>query len=75
MGGCFCHASQLGNELKALPPGASSERDLTWFGFSALADLSSDGSRVLFTELPEGAAEGGRHVFATDRWHSGRPFG
>jgi Tol biopolymer transport system component len=48
-----------GAELKALPPGASAERDLTWLGFSSLADLSSDGSRVLFSELRPGAPETG----------------
>ena len=48
-----------GDELKALPPGASAERDLTWLGFSELADLSLDGSRVLFTELLPGAPETG----------------
>jgi hypothetical protein len=51
--------ANIGIDLHALPPGASYERDLTWFGFSRLADLSSDGRRVLFTEFPEGAAEGG----------------
>ena len=46
-------------ETTALAPGASKERDLTWLGLSQLADLSDDGRRVLFTELPEGAGEGG----------------
>jgi len=58
-----------GVELKALPPGASAERDLTWLGFSTVADLSSDGSRVLFTELLPGAPETGvtylRHTDGT----------
>ena len=40
-------------------PGESKERELTWLGLSQVADLSKDGSRVLFTELPEGAGEGG----------------
>jgi eukaryotic-like serine/threonine-protein kinase len=39
--------------------GASKERELTWLGLSQVADLSKDGSRVLFTELPEGSGEGG----------------
>jgi Tol biopolymer transport system component len=47
------------DELNALPPGASTERDLTWLGNSVPADLSSDGRRVLFTELLAGAAETG----------------
>jgi eukaryotic-like serine/threonine-protein kinase len=46
-------------EITALAPGAAKERDLTWLGLSQLADLSNDGRRVLFTELPEGAGEGG----------------
>jgi hypothetical protein len=43
----------------ARPPGASRESDLTWLGISMVAALSDDGRRVLFTELPEGAGEGG----------------
>jgi serine/threonine protein kinase len=58
-----------GDELKVLPPGASAERDLTWLGFSTVADLSSDGSRVLFNELLPGAPETGvtylRHTDGT----------
>ena len=46
-------------EMMALAPGAARERDLTWLGLSDLADLSADGRRVLFTELPEGAGTGG----------------
>ena len=49
----------FGIEMVALAPGVSKERDLTWLGLSSLADLSDDGRRVLFTELPEGAGEGG----------------
>ena len=55
--------------MNALPPGASAERDLTWLGHSALADLSSDGSRVLFTELLPGSAATGVYILATDRCH------
>ncbi len=47
-------------EMMALPPGAARERDLTWLGLSSVADLSSDGRRVLFTELPIGAGAGGQ---------------
>jgi len=46
-------------EIVGLAPGASRERDLNWLGASQLADLSDDGRRVLFTELPEGGVEGG----------------
>jgi Tol biopolymer transport system component len=47
-------------EMMALGPGASRERDLTWLGLSALADLSISGRQVLFTEQPEGGGEGGQ---------------
>ena len=50
-------------DLDALPPGATTERDLTWFGFSALSDLSSDGKWVLFTE---GADPGVTYLRKTD---------
>jgi hypothetical protein len=46
-------------DMVARAPGESKERELTWLGMSQVADLSTDGSRVLFTELPEGAGEGG----------------
>jgi Tol biopolymer transport system component len=46
-------------ELMALSPGASKERNLTWLGLSRLADLSDDGSQVLFSVFAEGGAEGG----------------
>jgi eukaryotic-like serine/threonine-protein kinase len=45
-------------ELLALPPGATSERDLTWLGLSVLADMSADGTRVLFSELALGGGAG-----------------
>ena len=59
MGGCLSQRVNIGIDLDALPPGATTERDLTWFGFSALADLSSDGKWVLFTEFRREPAEGG----------------
>ena len=46
-------------DMVARVAGESKERELTWLGLSQAADLSKDGSRVLFTELPEGAGEGG----------------
>ncbi|HUL76294.1 MAG TPA: protein kinase [Vicinamibacteria bacterium] len=46
-------------EMAVRAPGESKERELTWLGLSQVADLSKDGSKVLFTVLPEGAAEGG----------------
>ena len=56
---CLLSRVNWGDELIALPPGASTEHDLTWLGISFLADLSSDGRQVLFTELLAGAAETG----------------
>jgi hypothetical protein len=38
------------------PPGASTERDLSWFDWSTAADLSPDGKKVLFYEWGEGVA-------------------
>jgi serine/threonine protein kinase len=35
-------------------PGESIDRDMSWFDWSALADLSKDGKRVLFNETREG---------------------
>jgi hypothetical protein len=46
-------------EMAVRAPGEPKERELTWLGLSQVADLSMDGSKVLFTVLPEGAAEGG----------------
>ena len=42
--------------ILALPPGATKEQDLTWMDFSAIRDISSDGSLLLFDE--SGAAGG-----------------
>ncbi|HXY42399.1 MAG TPA: protein kinase [Vicinamibacteria bacterium] len=54
-------------EMIARVSGAAKDRELTWLGMSQMADLSKDGSRVLFTELPEGASEGGSsYLRATD---------
>ncbi|HET9794412.1 MAG TPA: protein kinase, partial [Thermoanaerobaculia bacterium] len=41
----------------ARPPGATVERDLTWFDLSDLVDMTADGSMILFTER---AAAGGK---------------
>jgi hypothetical protein len=46
------------DELMARPPAAPAERVLTWLALSALADLSVDSSRVLFTELNLGGGSG-----------------
>jgi len=44
--------------LSALPPGEQEERELAWFDWALLGDLSNDGKTLLFTEQtsPHGAA-------------------
>jgi hypothetical protein len=49
----------FGCAMVALARGVAKEHDLTWLGMSLLADVSASGDRVLFSELPEGGAEGG----------------
>ena len=44
--------------LAALAPGDRSERDLSWFDWSLMADLSQDGRTVLFSESGEGGGAG-----------------
>jgi eukaryotic-like serine/threonine-protein kinase len=39
--------------LFALPPGETHERALSWFDWSLLSDLSSDGKTILFSETGE----------------------
>jgi hypothetical protein len=51
-------------DMVARAPGESKERELTWLGLSQVADLSEDGSEVLFTEFPEGEGEGARRTCA-----------
>jgi Tol biopolymer transport system component len=46
------------NEMAALPPGESKERDLTWLDWSLPAAISPDGKRVLFSESGEGGGAG-----------------
>ena len=48
-GTAFCRASIVG-----VVPGEAAERDLSWFDYSALADLSADGGTLLFNESGEG---------------------
>jgi Tol biopolymer transport system component len=42
------HQQRLG--IRGLGPGAKEERELGWFGWSLLADMSLDGRKILFTE-------------------------
>ena len=46
------------NEMVALPPGESKERDLTWLDWSLPAAMSIDGKRILFSETGEGGGAG-----------------
>ncbi|HTS34478.1 MAG TPA: protein kinase [Candidatus Solibacter sp.] len=45
--------------LYALPPGETQERNLSWFDWTLLADMSSDSKTVLFSET--GQASGGEY--------------
>jgi Tol biopolymer transport system component len=40
--------------IRGLPPGEKQERELGWFGWSILSDLSRDGHKILFTEAGDG---------------------
>lgn len=55
-GRILARADDWTETMMCLAPGAASESDLTWLDDSAVADLSSDGQELLFTE--EGIAEG-----------------
>jgi len=37
--------------IRALAPGAKEEREMGWFGYSILSDLSRDGKKILFDEV------------------------
>ena len=43
----------------AVTAGQARERDLSWLDYSAVADISADGSTVLFSETSEGGGPGG----------------
>jgi Tol biopolymer transport system component len=59
--------SSVRAELRGAGPGARAERDLSWFDLSTLADISSDGRRVLFSETGEaGGAEYAVYLRGTD---------
>jgi serine/threonine protein kinase/Tol biopolymer transport system component len=48
----------LRNEVVALAPGETKERDLTWLDWSLPAAISPDGRRLLFSESGEGGGAG-----------------
>jgi len=52
--------------IACLPPGENQERDLSWFDWSAAADLSPDGTRLLFQESSGGESGRGTYLRKTD---------
>ncbi len=47
-------AHQQRVSIRGLEPGGSDEKELGWFGWSELADISRDGKKVVFEEEGEG---------------------
>jgi eukaryotic-like serine/threonine-protein kinase len=46
------HHRRIG--IRGVPPGAKEERELGWFGWSVLSDMTPDGRKVLFEEAGDG---------------------
>jgi len=46
------HQQRLG--IRGMPPGGKEERELGWFGWSIVRDISRDGKKILFEEEGEG---------------------
>ncbi len=46
------HQQRIG--IRGVPPGGKEERELGWFGWSVLSDLTPDGRKVLFEEAGDG---------------------
>jgi WD40 repeat protein len=46
-------AHQTRSGIRGISPGGKQERELGWFGWSVLRDLSRDGTKVLFYEVGE----------------------
>src|SRR5271157_2717861 len=46
------HQRRIG--IRGMPPGGKEERELGWFGWSILSDLTPDGRKVLFDEEGDG---------------------
>lgn len=44
--------------IRGLPPGGKEERELGWFGWSILRDISRDGKKILLEEQGEGGGPG-----------------
>ena len=54
-------------QVMALPPGETTEKNLSWFDWSGLSDISPDGKTVLFGESGEGVgAKYGEYLRKTD---------
>jgi len=45
--------------MVSLAPGATEERDLSWFDASRISDISNDGKTILFVELSAGSNKSG----------------
>lgn len=41
-------------DIRGLAPGAKAERELGWFGWSILRDISADGHKIVFSEAGDG---------------------
>ncbi len=41
-------------DIRGLAPGAKAERELGWFGWSILRDISADGRKIVFSEAGDG---------------------
>jgi len=46
------HRRHIG--IRGMPPGGKEERELGWFGWSVLSDMTPDGRKVLFDEVGDG---------------------
>jgi len=46
------HRRHIG--IRGMPPGGKEERELGWFGWSVLSDMTPDGRKVLFDEAGDG---------------------
>jgi Tol biopolymer transport system component/predicted Ser/Thr protein kinase len=46
------HRQRIG--IRGMPPGGKEERELGWFGWSIVRDISRDGRKILFEEEGEG---------------------
>ncbi|MGA9529173.1 MAG: protein kinase [Terriglobales bacterium] len=53
-GAALMVANQARLGIRGLAPGAKEERELGWFGWSELRDLSADGHKILFEEEGNG---------------------